>query len=338
MRSTVFRHGALTVADVPEPEPGPGELLVAVKACGICASDLLFAAHSREIVDTARAIEGDVPFAQLAVDLNRDVYLGHEFCAEVLDFGPGTIGPQVGTAVVSMPGLLVGSGVRPLVFSNDHVCGYSERMVISAALALSVPNGLDPQLAAVTEPIAVGVHAVNRAALQPGDRVVVTGCGPIGLAIIAVLRALGVESIVGVDPSAPRREIASAMGATSVVDPRIDSPFASGSTPVVFEATGVPGVLDNTMRIAPRSTKIVVAGVCMQRDFMHQIYGASKEVDLVFANGYSPEEFAQALHYVAEGVADVRPMITGRVGLDGVATAFDELADPDRQCKILVTP
>lgn len=339
MRAAVLRNGAMAVIDdVAEPVPGPGQALVEVKACGICGSDLQFSAHAEEMVAVAKTIGGDAPFAKLAVDLDRDVYMGHEFCAEVLDYGPGTTGPAPGTYVTSMPALLTNSGIEPLVYSNSAACGFGERMLLTADLMIPVPSGVKATTAAVTEPIAVGIHSVNRAAPRPGEAVVVLGCGGVGLAIIAVLRARGFESIIAADPSPLRRAVAISMGAHHAVDPAVASPFDIVVPGVTIEAAGAPGVLDEAMRLAPRGSKIVVAGVCMQADTLHMIYAASKELVLTFANGYAPEEFAEALRLISDGTVDVAPMITDVVDLSKINRSFTELTDPTRQCKVLVTP
>lgn len=342
MRAAVLRSGALTVDELPELSPAAGEVLVDVKACGICGSDLQFIEHGEQMTEIAGRIEGDAPFARLAVDLHRDVFMGHEFAAQILAAGEDTHAPPAGTLVTSMPALLSAGAVEPLVYSNTRVCGYADRMLLSAELILPVPNGLDARSAALTEPMAVGVHAVNRAAMQPGESAVVLGCGPIGIAIIAVLRSRGVDSIIASDPSPLRRSIAEKMGAHRTVDATRSSPFDAtyhaAPPAVVFEAAGVPGLLDEAMRRVRKGTRIVVAGVCMQADTLHLIYGASKEVNLVFSNGYGPAEFAEALQLLADGDIVVTPMITGVVDLDGLPGAVDALADADRHCKLIVMP
>ena len=122
--------------------------------------------------------------------------MGHEFSAEVLEVGPDTDAPKPGTIVTSLPILLSSTGFDPIFSSNTTIGGYAERMLLSAPLLLTVPNGLDPRHAALTEPMAVGLHAVNKSAIAPGEVALVLGCGPIGLAIIAALRHRGVEHIV----------------------------------------------------------------------------------------------------------------------------------------------
>ncbi|MCV7441367.1 zinc-binding dehydrogenase [Mycobacterium paraense] len=337
MRAAVLRDGRMVYRDdVPEPVPGTGQVLVGVKACGICGSDLHFAAHGDEVVEmTAQVAAGA---GGMTVDLNSDVFMGHEFSAEVLEAGPGTETHPPGTLVTSLPVLLSDKGVEPIVYSNSTIGGYAERMLLSAPLLMPIPNGLDLKHAALTEPMAVGLHAVNKSNIAPGETALVLGCGPIGIAIIASLRARGVENIVAADFSPKRRELATAMGAHQTVDAAQGSPFDTVKPAVVFEAVGVPGIIDDVLRRARPGTRLVVAGVCMQPDTVHPFFAIAKEINVQFVLAYNPEEFGDSLRALAEGEIDVTPLITGEVGLEGVGQAFDDLADPERHCKILVTP
>src|SRR5437667_169672 len=204
------------------------------------------------------------------------------------------------------------------------------------------------------------LHAVNKARLDPDDAPLVIGCGPVGLAVIAALRLADVRPIVAGDFSARRRELALALGADVVVDPAAQTPWQSwreaavwrdaARAPalpswlpgparrpaVVFECVGVPGVLDQIMAAAPRGTRIVVVGVCMEADAIHPMLGIVKELNLQFVLGYTQDEFAATLGHIAEGRIPTTPLITGRVGIDGVAQAFEALASPERHAKILV--
>lgn len=338
MRAAVLRDSRMVYRDdVPEPVPGPGQVLVAVRACGICGSDLHFAAHGDQVLALGGRMAGDAGTG-LDVDLGGDVFMGHEFSAEILEAGPETETHAPGTLVTSIPVLLSTKGVEPIVYSNSTMGGYAERMLLSAPLLLPIPNGLDLKHAALTEPMAVGLHAVNKSNIKPGEAALVIGCGPIGIAIVASLRARGVESIVAADFSPRRRELAAAMGAHQVVDPAIGSPFDSVKAAVVFEAVGVPGIIDDILLRARPGTRLVVAGVCMQPDSFHPFFAIAKEINVQFVLAYNPEEFAGTLRALAEGEIDATPMITGEVGLDAVGAAFDDLADPERHCKILVTP
>lgn len=338
MRAAVLRDGRVVCRDdVDEPVPGPGQVLVEVRACGICGSDLHFAKHGDQFLKLMGEIKG-IPTGDATVDLSDDVFMGHEFSAEVAEAGPDTEAPPPGTLVTSIPVLVSGTGVNPIVYSNTVLGGYAERMLLSAPLLIKVPNGLDARHAALTEPMAVGLHAVNKSNIDRGETALVLGCGPIGIAIIAALAHRGVEHIVAADFSPTRRELAATMGAHQIVDPAAGSPFDETRPAVVFEAVGVPGILDDVLRRAGRGSRVVVAGVCMEPDTVRSFFASTKEINIGFVLAYDPLEFAESLRAIAEGEIDVAPLITGEVGLDGVGAAFNDLANPGEHCKILITP
>lgn len=338
MRAAVLREGRMVYRDdVPDPIPGPGQVLVGVRSCGICGSDLHFARHGEAVLSLSDEM-ADSLGGGTSVDLSHDVFMGHEFCAEILEAGPDTEALPAGTLVTSIPVLISGKRIEPIVYSNTTLGGYAERMLLSAPLLLPIPNGLDHRNAALTEPMAVGLHAVNKSGIQPGEPALVVGCGPIGIAVIAALRTRGVESIAAADFSPKRRELASTMGAHQTLDPAQGSPFDTVTPAVVFEAVGVPGIIDDVMRRARHGTRLIVVGVCMQPDTLHPFFAIAKEINVQFVLAYDPNEFADSLRAIAEGDTDVTPVITGAVGLEDVGTAFDDLADPARHCKILVSP
>jgi threonine dehydrogenase-like Zn-dependent dehydrogenase len=346
MRAAVLAQGAIVVRDdLPEPTPAFGQVLVQVKACGICGSDLHFARHGASMLALGKEMSGTIDLGGPDLDLDLDVYLGHEFAAEVLEFGPDTqsdITP--GSLVTSIPVLLGMDGIAPIVYSNRVPGGYGERMLLTAPMLLEVPNGLSPDLAALTEPMAVGLHAVNKGCVEKGEGALVLGCGPVGLAVIAGLALKGVAPILATDFSAARRRLAEAFGAHEAVDPRSESAWAAwtrvgrGRPLVTFEAIGVPGILNDILRSAPAGSRVVVVGVCMEHDTINPFFGISKELNVQFSLAYDPAEFAQSLRSIAEGAVDVAPMVTGRIGLEGVPSAFDALADPEEHCKIIITP
>jgi threonine dehydrogenase-like Zn-dependent dehydrogenase len=113
---------------------------------------------------------------------------------------------------------------------------------------------------------------------------------------------------------------------------------ATPKHPVVFECVGVPGVLDRILAEAPIFSRVVVVGVCMEADRIRPAMAVNKELDLRFVLGYTPLEFRDTLHLLAEGKVNAQPIVTGRVGLDGVDAAFTELADPESHAKILIDP
>jgi threonine dehydrogenase-like Zn-dependent dehydrogenase len=107
---------------------------------------------------------------------------------------------------------------------------------------------------------------------------------------------------------------------------------------VFFECVGLPGIIDQMMKGAPRGARIVVVGVCMEQDRLRPMLGINKELNLQFVLGYEPHEFAGTLANIAEGKMTVEPLITGSVGIERVAEAFDQLASPETHAKILVQP
>lgn len=348
MRACVMRDHRLVIDDVADPRPELGQVLVRTRACGICGSDLHFLRHA----DTMAAMTDEVlpsmgelgAVATMQVDVTRDIIMGHEFCGEVLESGPDTVGPAPGALVVSVPVLLSAAGVHQLAYNNDYPGGFAEYMLLAAPLVLEVGNGLDARRAALTEPLAVGMHAVAKSGASPSDAAVVVGCGPVGLAVIAGLRLAGVEMIVAADLSPVRRDPARTMGATEAVDPGHEPVVEAwrrldGRRPLVaFEAVGVPGMIQALLRDVPPGTRITVVGVCMETDEVVPFFAIAKELSVQFALAYSTDEFAGALRAIAEGEVDVAPMVTATVGLDGIAGAFEALARPDEQVKILVEP
>ncbi len=334
MRAAIMREQQLVVEEVDEPKPGPGQVLVETLACGICGSDLHFLLHG--------GFGALGPFAP--VDAARDIVMGHEFSARVLEAGPGVENVAPGDVVVSIPVMATAAGMGAIGYSNDFPGGFAERMLLTGALCLKVPDGLSASHAALTEPLAVGRHAVNLAGIAESEGAIVLGCGPIGLAIVSALSLDGVQPIIAADFSVKRRELASAMGAHEAVDPdgepAIDAwgRVGGGREPVIFEAVGVTGMIDQAMRMAPRSGRIVVAGVCMESDMILPIVGIGKELTVRFALGYTPEEFSATLDSIAAGQIDVAKLITAEVGLNDVSKAFEMLAQPDKHVKVIVTP
>ena len=357
MRAAIFRNGEIVVDRMAEPKPGPGQVLVRTLACGICGSDLHARKHAHHMVRMAERV-GRKP-----MDLARDIVFGHEFCCEVLDYGPGTARRfKPGTKVCSLPALLMPAGIGSIGYSNDNVGAYAERMLLSEPLLLEVPNGLSAAHAALTEPLAVGVHAVAKANIRGGEVPLVIGCGPVGLAVIAALKIKGLSPIVASDYSPARRALAAKMGADIVIDPARTQPYTTWAEhaqmsaeekaarpplqaylpalkpALIFECVGVPGLLQQVFEGAPRDARIVVVGVCMESDHSEPMLGIMKELNVQYVLGYTPDEFAWSLRLIAEGTVDAASLVTGSVGVGGVAQAFEDLANPEVHTKIIVQP
>ena len=314
---------------------------------------------------------------------DQPVVFGHEFVGRVAEHGPGCRKTaKEGADVVAVPLLRRGKEVQTVGLSVNAPGAYAERMLVEESLAFAVPNGLHPDVAVLTEPMAVGLHAVRRGEVKKRDTAIVIGCGPVGLSVILHLKAKGVRQVIASDFSPGRRALAEACGADVVVDPASESPYATEASsrhithapdaldtvvgaiekahrarlpwwhvwraaeaagvrpkaPIVFECVGVPGVIDDIIGKAPLFSRVVVVGVCMGADRLRPSMAINKEIDLRFVVGYSPSEYRETLHMLAEGKLDAGPVVTGTVGLEGVEGAFDALGDPEKHAKILIDP
>ncbi|MEP7113019.1 MAG: zinc-binding dehydrogenase [Ilumatobacteraceae bacterium] len=221
MRAVVCQHAELSVVDLPDPTPGDGQVLLEVTACGICGSDL----HARYHGDAQADVLAEAGYDGFGRS-NEKVVFGHEFCGTIAAYGPHTSGKvAVGTPVVALPLISTPSGMHAIGLSASAPGGYAEQVVIEEALMMAVPNGLPQDIAVLTEPMAVGHHAVIRSEIAKKDAAIVIGCGPVGLAIICMLKKRGVDTIVASDFSPGRRALALACGASTVVDPSVESPY-----------------------------------------------------------------------------------------------------------------
>jgi len=378
MKAVVCQNTELKVRELKSPQPGRGQVLLKVLRCGICGSDL----HLRHHCDHMGTLIARAGYPGFPTTKDRVVF-GHEFCGEVLDHGPGCKRKEkIGSRVCAVPLLRQPDGIDLIGLSARSAGAYAEQIVVEEALMMPVPNGLPADHAALTEPMAVALHAVRRSEIKRGEVAVVIGCGPVGLAVIAMLRARGAKTIIASDFSPGRRALARRSGADMVIDPALDSPYADMAKlgmstglpqmlelgvgtreklgrlpvawwhtwraaeaaglkpkrPVIFECVGVPGLLQTILDGAPLLSRVIVVGVCMQADSIEPAMAINKEIDLRFVLGYSPLEYRDALHLLADGKINAAPLITGTVGLSGVAAAFDALRDPEAHAKILIDP
>ena len=343
MRAAVMRGDRFVVEERPMPVPGPGDVLVKVRACGICGSDLHYFHHIDGMIENVRAL--GAPTDAMQKTLRDGPILGHEFVCEIVEFGPETYRRlEQGERVCSMP-FLSRNGVPVLIGSTSEVTGaYAEFMLLTEALLLPIDSSIVDDAAALTEPVGIAVHAVNKAMLNPEDATVIVGCGPIGLAIIAVLKARGFSQIIASDLSPKRRELATVMGATKVVDASQASVIAAamdaapGAPLVIFENTGAPKMLHKLILEAPQNSRIIGTGIAAGEESFIPMLAISKELQLTFVIFYTAEEFAEALRLIKDGEINWKPLITGKVGLDGITQAFKDLGDPELHAKILIQP
>lgn len=342
MRAACFIESGqpMAVMQVPDPAPGPGEVLLRVKGCGICGSDL----HVTELA-------GAVP---------RGAVMGHEFAGEIAAVGKGARGPhgpwREGDRVCAMPGISCGhclaclsgdvmgcAALRATGF-GDIGEGYAEYAIAGERMTFRLPDCVSSADGAMVEPLAVGLHAVDRAGLGTGEDVLVVGAGPVGLAIAVWSRLLGARRVVVSDPAPHRRALAAQFGATDLVDPAQEELLpaferATGHAPrLAFECVGRPGVVQSIAGIMARGAKILTAGMCMAPDRYLPLVFGTKELSLVFSSYYRRQDYELTLAMLEAGRLDPLPMVTDRIGLEALPGAFERLRRPTTECKVIVQP
>jgi 2-desacetyl-2-hydroxyethyl bacteriochlorophyllide A dehydrogenase len=325
--------GRLAVEEVPIPEPGPGELLVEIAACGICGSDL-------HLVLEQYARPGAV--------------LGHEWSGLVVNGGPSEIGP--GERVVFEP--TPGCGLcRPCRRGRPSVCvrrpvsdmrdmrgAFARYVTVSSSNVLRLPDSLDMRAAALTEPTAIALHAVELAGVATEDRVLVTGAGPVGLVIIAVLRSLGVTDISVSEPVALRRERALAVGATTaiapdqLVDPGMgrtaERPYA-----VAFECSGRAAAAERALGQLDFAGTLVFVGTGSEPTRVNHNRMIVMELEAIGAYNYSAAGFGPAVQLLDRGDLPIELLVEdGDVPLSGIMDAMGRLSRGELAAKVLVSP
>lgn len=358
MRAAVFRQGDFVVDTIPDPVLAEGQVLVRTTACGICGSDLHAAKFPRQFAELSRRSGG-----RFGMRDDADIVFGHEFAGVIVAHGPGTTGRlPIGTPVTSMPLTIAAGQVHGIGYNPNLPGAFAEYLPLAERMLLEIPGTMNPDHAALVEPMAVGEHAVVYARMTGEEVPLVIGCGPVGLAVIAALKLRGIAPIIASDFSPARRALALEMGADIAIDPSATCPYdalAEAITPkgfdpsrlaqltgispkrrpaVLFECVGIPGVMQAMFEGAPAGARIVIVGVCMETDAFEPFFGIVKQLDVQFVLAYTPAEFADTLANIAAGRIDVTPMITGEVGLSGVKQAFADLANPERHAKVLVRP
>jgi threonine dehydrogenase-like Zn-dependent dehydrogenase len=244
MKAVTCQNSKLAFVDLPHPRPGSGQVVINVLGCGICGSDL----HVRYHADAEADVLAEIGYGGF-MRSEQHVVLGHEFVGEVAGFGPGTRKKiAAGTPVVAVPLTRRAGKMHAIGLSAAAPGGYAEQVVVEESLMFALPNGLSPKLAVLTEPLAVGWHAVRRADVSKSDVAIVIGCGPVGLAIICMLKAQRVRTVVASDISAGRRQLATACGADIVVDPGAESPYrAPGDRGFLTSLPAAVGLAIETM-------------------------------------------------------------------------------------------
>ncbi len=344
MRAAVYHQAGspLTIEQVPDPQVSSGDLVIAVRRCGICGSDL-------HMADMHGADTGMAP-------LPPGTVMGHEFAGEVVEVGRGVSGFRAGDRVTAMPFIacgtcaacLTGMGYRcaKACYSalGEERGGYAEYMRVGAAETLPLPDGVDDRLGALVEPFAVGLHGINAARLAPGERVLIMGAGPIGLACAVWARHFGARDVIVSDFEPARLAMAERLGATAVIDAGRESVVGvykhhAGQRPdVIVECVGVPGTQQLAMDYAPMGGRIVVLGVCMAPDRVQPVKAITKELQINYAYMYRRQEFELTIDLMNRERIDPTPMITRTVDFDTFSAAFESLKTDKAACKVLLDP
>jgi (R,R)-butanediol dehydrogenase/meso-butanediol dehydrogenase/diacetyl reductase len=326
MRAAVLRGGKFVTEQVPDPVAGPGELVLRIEASGICGSDL-------------KMLDG-------APD---GVVLGHEFVGEIVALGEGVTGWSAGEYVAALPA--IGCGTCGACVAGDvarcataELLGvggpsdgaFAEFIRVSAREAARVAEHVARDQGALVEPLAVGLHAVNRGGIRPGDRVLVIGAGPVGLACLTWLRSMPLADLAAVDPQQSRRNAAEEFGATATYASTSDVP--RNAFDVVIECVGKVGLLDEALGALANYGRIVMAGVSYATEPFMPLVGLMKEADVRWASFYTRGEYAATARLLSAGELRTDGLITGRIGFDDLDATFAELRGATHHRKVIVVP
>lgn len=341
MKAAYIENGQVLVGEMPDPVPGKGQALVRTHSCGLCASEQHFLHAGQNVIDLSRQFGG--PYAGL--DFARPFVPGHEYVGEVIDYGPGsqrTVKP--GRRVTSVP--IMRQEGRHSVIGFSHECpgGWGELMLLDETVLMEIPSDLDDDMAAMTEPLAVGLEHARRGRPTQDDVALVIGCGAIGLGVIAGLKLMGIAPIIAADFHPGRRDVAIAMGADIAIDPRALSPYdaipdlGNRRATLVYECVGQPGLLAQIIGAVGFEARIVMGGYCMEAEQFHVFAAQNKRLTIHFAAGEEQQDMDLALRSIADGRIDIRPWLSERIGLGAVAEAVAQMSGPLAPIRHLVDP
>lgn len=335
MKAAVVKSpDALEIKEIPIPEPGRGEVLIKVAYCGICGSD----------------------FHMLDVGLfPPGCTIGHEFSGRVERVGGGVVAWKEGDAVTALPGnpcfecgpcrsghaQLCADGMNRSYGLGKKQGGFAQYVVVAESSLFKIPDGLDLKTAAITEPFAVAIHAVNLLDFKIGGSVCVIGAGPIGLLTISALKLAGAFPIVVLEIDAHRMERAKVAGADAVINPKTENAYFSilqkYGSPVEY-SIDCAGTADTTQLAASllgARGKVAVLGVYMGQAAIIPVACITKEIQINFSYAYNLKEFQAALNLLAKGVVEPETIISGVMPLGEIDRAF-KLLHESGHSKILI--
>lgn len=334
MRAAIFTGAGspLSIETVPDPTPGPRQIVIKIGRCGICGSDLTFTdPHSPAHYDAGSA-------------------LGHEYAGEVVALGREVSHLSVGDRVTAIP--MAGCGACPACVSGDPIAcaqcryimgGFGEYTIAEADYAVRLPASLSLTDGALVEPLACGAQAVRLAGVGAGSRVLVIGVGAIGLGAIYWARRAGSERIVATGISDRRSGLARQMGAAAFL--RHEGEFAAavtdqlgGPPDIVFECSGAPGMIGEAIDcIAPRGT-VLSAGFCFQPQPIVAAGALSKQIRIQFSLAYNLGDFRRAVDSFEAGFVEPAAMVSDTISLDALPDMLETLRTDRSRTKVMVNP
>jgi (R,R)-butanediol dehydrogenase/meso-butanediol dehydrogenase/diacetyl reductase len=316
---------------IPLPEPGDNDVVVDVKSCGVCGSDLTYI----KVGGIHRQPGGVTP-------------IGHEAAGEVVHVGSNVQGISTGQRVIINPMMTpsaIGSGGPEGAFADQVMVGQAQL----GANLLAIPESISYEVAALAEPLAVALHGVNRAEAKAGDKVVVFGCGPIGLGMVMWLLDRGVTDVVALDLAEERLERARALGAQAALNPmevdltaelkrlhgtgKVFSRETVG-TDAFIDAAGAPNILSDVIGMAKYQSRLVVTAAYMKPVEIPLGTMLTTEMTITTAVGY-PTEMNDVVAAMPRLQSKLEPMISHRFGLDQVIEAIDAARSP-ASAKVMV--
>jgi threonine dehydrogenase-like Zn-dependent dehydrogenase len=328
MRAAFFEGlQTITVRETAMPEPGPGEVRLRIRYCGICGSD--------------------VSLYKTGVLSGPDVILGHEISA-IVDTDPSGEWPE-GTSVTPYPG---GRGCGECVWckqGKDRYCaaapriyggGFAEYVTVPADTLVPVPEGLDDRGATLAEPLGVAIRGVDLARPERGDLAYVSGLGSIGLLSAAALLEAGCR-VIGAEPREERRGLALELGCEEVLDPAAEDPIATTlradprGPRIVFECAGVPDSLQRVFDVCGFEGVVGILGIPMAPVFLLRMI--LKEQRAFSIQGPSMESMRRAL-VLLRARPEIAKVITGTVPLARLDEEFASMAAGQGGVKVLVQP
>ncbi len=333
MKAAVYPGQGKTIAveELPDPKPGPNEVIIKVHRCGVCGTDLSMTKGGMW-------------------DFGAGSQFGHEYAGEIIEIGNRVSGFSVGERISVLPSLACGLCEACRSHGNNVLCqakpgtamvGFAELARVPTSVATKLPSTLSMADGALIEPLAISLYGVKFARIQPGDRVLVLGGGTVALYAIYWARRLGAGRMVAMSRSARRQDLALAMGANAFIPYGKSeigevSEALGGAPQVVFECVGAEGMLSKAIMHSAQFGRVISLGFCTSPDPLIPAMGSYKCVSMQFAVGYSMKEFFYIADQMDKGHADPKAIITREIPLASLPAMIDTLRGPNNETKVHV--